>query len=85
MKLELFFECLIRFDSFNGKTNFRNVVLEMDNAYCHGNLETILKLRDVQIVDLPTNTTSLLQLLDAGTTPVLKRKYRKCHVMKAPN
>ncbi len=75
----------MRFDSFIGKTNNRKVALLMDNPSCHEDLETIPKLCNVEVVYLPPNKTSLLQLLDAGIISVLKRRYRKCQLMKALN
>ncbi len=75
----------MRLDSFIGKTNYRKVALLMDNTSCYGDLETILKHCNFEIVYLLLNTTSLLQLLDAGIISVLERRYRKCQLMKALN
>ena len=85
MNSELFFAWLIRLDFFIGKTNNRKVALLTDNSSCHGNLETIPKLCHVEVVYLPANTTSLLQPLDAGIISILKRRYRKCQILKALN
>ncbi len=57
----------------------------MDNARCHGNLETIPKLCNVEVVYLPANTISQLQPLDAVIISVIQRRHRKCQLMKALN
>ena len=85
MNSGLFFESSMRFDAFIGKTNNRKVALLMENTSCHGDLETIPKLCNVEVVYFPSNTTSLLQPLDAEIISVLKWRYRKCQLMKALN
>ncbi len=77
MNSGLFSEWLMRFDSFIGKIKHRKVALLMDNTSCQGDLETIPKLCNVEVVCLPPNTTSLLQSLGARIISVLKRRYRK--------
>ncbi len=57
----------------------------LDYAACHGNYEAIPSLRNVEVVFLPANTTSLLQPLDAGIIAAVKKRYRRCQVLNALN
>ncbi len=61
------------------------MALLIDNTPCHGNLETIPKLCNVEVVYLLANMTSLVQPLDAGIISVLKWRYRPSQIMKASN
>lgn len=55
----------------------RRVLILLDNASCHGKHETLPVAHNVQILFLPKNTTSRLELLDAGVIEPIKRRYRK--------
>ncbi len=61
------------------------MALLVDNSSFNGNLETIPKLCNIEVVYLSANTTSLLQPQNAGIISVVKRRYRKCQVMKVLN
>ena len=58
--------------AFNLKMSGRKVLLLLDNATSHVNLE----LSNVHIHFLPPNTTSHLQPMDAGIIRNFKLKYK---------
>jgi hypothetical protein len=59
---------------FNAKMHGRSVLLLVDNASSHVNLD----LSNVRVHYLPPNTTSELQPLDAGIINSFKANYRRC-------
>ncbi len=54
----------------------RKVLLLLDNASCHRTIEELPNLCAVRVVFSPKNTTSILQLLDAGIIAAIKAKYK---------
>ena len=65
-------------DRLDHRMNFENckVILFLDNARCHP--ESLQRrLTNIKLVFFPKNTTSLLQLLGAGTIRNFNFKYRK--------
>jgi hypothetical protein len=54
----------------------KKIILFMDNATCHGSAAS-LKLSNIKIEYLPTNTTSLIQPMDAGVIKNFKCHYRR--------
>lgn len=51
----------------------RNIILLLDNATCHPRVQ----LKNVKLVFLPPNTTSITQPMDQGIIQALKLKFRK--------
>ena len=58
------------------KKKKKKIILFMDNATCHGSAVN-LKLSNIKIEFLPTNTTSLIQPMDAGVIKNFKCHYRR--------
>ena len=83
MTRKLFFEWLLRVDTYIGQTPGRRVVLLVDNASCHGRSETLPTLANVDVIYLPKNTTSRTQPLDAGVIASVKSRYRKRQLERA--
>lgn len=54
----------------------RKAILLLDNATCHPD-EDELKDREIKIMFLPPNVTSLCQPMDQGTLEAMKRNYRR--------
>ena len=77
MNTSLFFDWLKRFSMFIANSHNRKVILLLENASAHGNVETLPPLTNVEILFLPPNTTAKLQPMDAGIIACLKRGYRK--------
>lgn len=77
----LFFQWLVQFDMYIGKTPGRQVVLLLDICSAHGTIEILPSLGNVHILFLPKNTTARLQPLDAGVIATIKKRYRR-RVMK---
>ncbi len=77
----LFFNYMESFNAFI-KTQHRKVVLLLDNAPVHGEID----MECVKLVFLPATTTSVTQPLDAGIIKNFKVKYRSqlmMHVLSA--
>ena len=83
MTRNLFFEWLIEFESYIGWTPGRRVALLIDNASCHGRIENLPSLRNVEVLFLPKRTTFLVQPLDAGIIACIKRRYRRRQLTRA--
>ena len=77
MTRDLFFEWLIEFDFYIGRTPGCRVALLIDNACCHGRIENLPSLRNVAVLFLPKRTTSRVKPLDAGIIACIKRRYRR--------
>jgi len=60
------------FNCLMGQQN-RKVLLILNNAPCHPNI----KLSNVDLLFLPSNTTAAIQPLDAGIIKSLKLKYKQ--------
>lgn len=60
------------------KQQNRQIVLVMDNASSHGKIddEGLEQFKNIRIVYLPPNLTSLIQPLDSGIISLFKHKYR---------
>lgn len=72
MTAKIFMEYLQAFDK-NMKEQNRKVLLFLDNAPCHPEVD----LDNVKLIYLPPNTTSCTQPLDAGIIKIFKMKYRQ--------
>ena len=72
----VFFQEFIKF--FNNHINKRRVLLLLNNALSHIWTDTQKAVYpNIEIVFLPLNTTSKLQLMDTGIISAFKRHYRK--------
>ena len=79
-----FFELYLRrFNSYIGRTKMRKVLLIIDNAQSH--IYEHLTLAFLEVHQLPPNTTSKLQPLDAGIISSFKRHYRQRQLEHALN
>ncbi len=65
------------FESYVGRTKGLKVLLMIDYASFHGSFETISDLGNVEVLFLPSNTTSCIHPLDAGVLHSIKSKCRK--------
>jgi hypothetical protein len=74
MTTPLFIEFLRCLDAKMGCKG-RKILLFID--HCPAHPPGIIKLRNVEVVYFPANSTSQLQPLDQGVIAALKRKYRK--------
>lgn len=79
MTSDIFKAWLTKFDDRMTKSN-RKIALVMDNATSHN---TNLRLKSVEIVRIPPNTTSHIQPLDMGVIRSFKCKYRTQMANKA--
>lgn len=77
------FSWLKLFNHYIGEIVGRKVLLLLDNCGAHGNEETLPDLENVQIQFPPSNTTSVLQPMDAEIISTLKTSYRKLMYEKA--
>ena len=57
--------------------------LFIDNASCHGTVETISILHNVRVVFLPKRTISVLQPLDLGVIACFKKHYQQKRSQRA--
>eukprot|EP00171_Calliarthron_tuberculosum_P022968 IDg22968t1 len=73
----LLFACILRFGQYIGRTAGRKVLLLIDNCFGHGSKDILPILQNVEVHFLPPNTTSKIQLLDAGIIAALKAKFRR--------
>lgn len=83
MTTDIMSDWLVELDN-KMKRQKRKIILFMDNATSHPNL----KLKHVNLVFLPPNTTSMLQPLDQGIIRSVKIRYRKLllrHVLSQIN
>lgn len=60
-----------------GKEPVRKTLLLMDNCSAHGSKENLLDVQNVEVELLAPNTTSKLQLFDAGIIAAMKVRYRR--------
>ena len=60
MNQVMFFHCLLKFDAYISHNRDRKVLLLMENAAFHGNIQTLSTLRNMRLRFLPLNTTSIL-------------------------
>ncbi|KAI0992467.1 hypothetical protein K3495_g15718, partial [Podosphaera aphanis] len=80
MTRELFQEWLLKFNE-KIKKEQRHVLLLLDNAPSH--ISNGIEIANVKIQFLPPNTTSRIQLMDAGIISAFKRHYRNLHLQGA--
>ena len=73
MNFAIFCEWLYRFEFYVSQTVGRKVLLLIDNAPSHGNVDSLPPLRNIQVYFLLARTTSLLQPLDLGVIASLKK------------
>lgn len=83
MNIAVIFEWLRRFDAYIAQTPNRKAVLLIDNCSAHGDIELLPTLLRMLVIFLPKNTTSRLQPLDAGVIASIKKRYKRCSVVKA--
>ena len=83
MTSALFFEWLIRFNSFIRGTIKERELSRIDNCSAHGRISTLPEIDHVEVVFLPPNTISKLQPLDAGIIASLKANYRRRQLERA--
>lgn len=77
MNMDLFHEWLKRFDLYVGRSQCRKILLLIDSCSAHGTPKTLPSLHNVRIEFLPPNTTSEVQVLDAGKRAWLKATYKR--------
>src|SRR5436190_18299951 len=66
---------------FNNHVNKRRVLLLLDNALSHiWNENHKVDFPNLNIIFLPSNTTSKLQSMNAGIIASFKHHYRKCQL-----
>ena len=75
MNASIFFERLVAFYSYIGEKRDRKSLLLIGNAYFHGTKHTIPALKNVEVYYLPPNTTSAIQLFDAGIMRSMNSKF----------
>ena len=76
MTTEIFKRWVQRLDLHIGKTYGRKALLFIDNAPCHNIEEMSASLRNLRVVFLSKNTTSILQPLDLGIIASTKKRYQ---------
>ena len=77
MNEQLFRQWLYRFDTFIAKTTKHETILLLDNASCHGQIDTLPTFSYLRIKFLPKRTTPILQPLDAVVIACIKRRYHR--------
>lgn len=80
MKSEIFEMELIKWDKELRKNNDRKILLLVDNCTAHKDYNVILT--NIRIEYFPSNTTSVLQPMDAGIIKNFKVYYRKHFVIE---
>ena len=83
MNTLIFFEWLKKFDRFIGKTKDRKAILLLDPISCHGSLEMIPELPNVEVVYLPSDMQRSVLPMHAGPVPCIKRRYRRRQMSRA--
>ena len=79
----VFYEWLNNFNEYVKIEPGRRVVLLIDNASGHGQIDVLPILSNVVVLFLPRNTTSQLQPLDSGLIATVKTRYKKFLVKQA--
>ena len=77
MNRAIFFQWLFRFNAVVAATRQQRVLLLLDNASCHGTLESVPELSHVDIYFLPKKTTAILQPMDAGIIASVMKRYKQ--------
>ncbi|XP_055644775.1 tigger transposable element-derived protein 4-like [Toxorhynchites rutilus septentrionalis] len=82
MTSELFEKWLRDWDRWDLVKKKKNILLLVDNCPAH---PKVTDLRSITLAFLPSNTTSVLQLMDQGTIRSLKSNFRKNLVLEMIN
>ena len=64
-------------------TERTEVLLLLDNASCHGNVEQLTNLQNAVTEFLPNRTTFKLQPLDAGIISCIRQQYSRRQIERA--
>lgn len=80
---ELFYEWLVWFDGYIGKTTRRWAILLIDNAPCRGQASTIPNKLKLKFYFFPKNTTSSIQPLEAGVIFCIKKRFMRTQLKGA--
>lgn len=83
MTSALLFDCLHSFVKVLKNNGGRPILLLLDNCSAHGNVETILTLKDVKVAFLPSQTTSIIQLCELGIIASIKLCFRNFQLERA--
>ena len=75
MTAEIYARWLKAWDSQLRAQN-RKILLLQDNASAH-NVEGLVNLTNIELANLPPNTTAILQPCDQGIIALAKRAYKK--------
>src|SRR5947207_13801818 len=79
---DVFFQTFIK--QFNNHVNKRRVLLLLDNAPNHIWIDVQkVAYPNLEVIFLPSNTTSKLQSMNAGIISAFKRHYRKRQLQHA--
>ena len=83
MTSDIFTDWLLEFGDYISQFRERRVALVIDNASCHKKCTEQTKFRNIEIVYLPPNTTSLTQPMDAGVIASMRRRFKRKQVSQA--